>query len=159
LAAESGRLCPLNAWQRRAHRATQNGCAGELTRDVALLDAYLAKVSGDLPPAALGALAAIKETLARAIVALADSDASDIGVEETFFIQEMVTRYLPDACRHYVEAARAAGGVREEGSTAEQSLCRQLEILHARLQRTLTGIAASKARALANHEAFVRTKQ
>jgi hypothetical protein len=150
----------LSARQRAARLATQTGYAGELTRDAALLDAYLAKVSGDLPPAALGALAAIKEKLARAIAARADTDAIDIAVEETFFIQEMVARYLPDACRHYVEAARAAGiGVLEEGCTTEQSLCRQLDILHARLQRMLAGIAARKAQALANHEAFVRSKE
>lgn len=43
------------ARQRAARLATKTGYAGEFTRDAALLDAYLAKVSGDLPPAALGA--------------------------------------------------------------------------------------------------------
>jgi hypothetical protein len=49
--------------------------------------------------------------------------------------------------------------VLEDGSTAEQSLCRQLDLLHARLERTLARIADGRAQALARHEAFVRSKK
>lgn len=142
---------------------TRVGDAGELQRDAECFDDYLEEVSRHLPQAALTTLAQTKETLARVITALAaaDLDSIDLAIEETFFVREMVARYLPDACRHYVEATAVSGGcvVLEDGSTAEQSLCRQLDLLHARLERTLARIADGRAQALARHEAFVRSKE
>lgn len=154
-------------WRHRAasryHSLTQVGYAGELQRDAECFDDYLEEVSRHLPQAALTTLARTKETLARVIAALAaaDLDAVDLAIEETFFVREMVARYLPDACRHYVEATAASDGcvVLEDGSTAEQSLCRQLDTLHTRLERTLARIADGRAQALARHEAFVRSKE
>ncbi|KFB69615.1 hypothetical protein [Candidatus Accumulibacter vicinus] len=149
-------------WRHRAasryDSLTQLGYAGELQRDAECFDDYLEEVSRHLPQAALTTLARTKETLARVIAALA---AADLAIEETFFVREMVARYLPDACRHYVEATAASGGcvVLEDGSTAEQSLCRQLDMLHARLEKTLARIADGRAQALARHETFVRSKE
>lgn len=153
-------------WHRAASRynsLTQVGYASELQRDAECFDDYLEEVSRHLPQAALTTLARTKETLAMVIAALAaaDLDAIDLAIEETFFIREMVARYLRDACRHYVKATAASGGcvVLEDGSTAEQSLCRQLDMLHARLDRALARIADGRAQALARHEAFVRSKE
>ncbi len=166
------RAAPLAAaaalwWRHRAasryNSLTQAGYAGELQRDAECLDDYLEEISWYLPQAALTTLARTKETLARviAVLAAADLDATDLAIEETFFIREMVARYLPDACRHYVEATAASGGcvVLEDGSTAEQSLCRQLDMLHARLERTLARIADVREQALARHETLVRSKE
>jgi|GEM_PF-3598874 hypothetical protein len=150
--------------QQSAARPTTSiaSTAGELRRDAAAFDAFLAEISPRLPPEALTALARIKETLVRVIGALASADdaAVDIPAEESFFAHAMVARYLPDACRHYVEACAAGGDVPlDDGRTATESLCRQLDILRARLEKTLTKVAAGKADALVRHEAFVRTKE
>lgn len=139
------------------------GFARQLRDEAAMLDVYLEQVSPNLPPLALATLAQIKEALARVLAALtaAADAAADLPAEESFFARELVARYLPDACRHYLAATEAAGGkgVLEDGRSADDSLCRQLDVLHARLEKTLAMVAAGKAQKLANHEAFIRTKE
>lgn len=134
----------------------------DLGRAAEGLDAFLADVSPHLPEAALATLARIKATLAQVLATLTEggNPALDVSSEERFFAHAMVSRYLPDACRHYMDAATAAGrtGRLRDGRTLEESLCRQLDTLQSRLERIQANLAASKAEQLANHEAFLKTK-
>lgn len=149
--------------RRRATSTGQPASVSRLQRDADGLDAYLEAISPSLPQQALAPLALVKETLAKVLSALSDVDqkTTDVPAEELFLAQEMMSRYLPDACRHYLSAANAATGTAVPGQedVAAGSLCRQLDILQGRLHKTLTMLAASKAEQLANHEAFIRTKQ
>lgn len=134
----------------------------DLGRAAEGLDALLADVSPHLPEAALATLARIKATLAQVLTALAEggNPALDVSSEERFFAHAMVSRYLPDACRHYIDAAAAVGrsGRLRDGRTLDESLCRQLDTLQSRLERIQANLAAGKAEQLANHEAFLNTK-
>lgn len=148
----------LMLW-RRERAAAQPSFPLQLRDHAAALDRYLDEVSPKLPRNAVAAIASTKETLARVLAALS---AEDVGIpaEESFFVSELVSRYLPEACRHYVAAAEAIGAnaVFEDGSRAEESLCRQLEVMNSRLQRILAMVAAARTEELARHEAFIRTK-
>lgn len=125
------------------------------------LDAYLEAVSPRLPQEALGPLAQLKETLAEVLPALDEEQGTaDVPREEFFFAEELVSRYVPDACRHYLSAVEAVGASgSDQGAILTASLCRQLDILQGRLQRLQAALAAGKAQRLANHEAFIKSKQ
>jgi hypothetical protein len=133
-----------------------------LQQETAAFDAYLQDIAGKLPEDALLRLAGIKDTLAYLLPAFEDQTfAGSIPQEEQFFVREVMARYLPDACRHYVSAVGAGGmDVRlEDDRSADESLHSQLDILHARLERTRALVAAQHARRLAQHEAFIETKR
>lgn len=135
---------------------------GGLNQEAETLDAYLNEISPHLPRSALASLARIKETLARVLTASADgATATDVSPEDQFFIREMVARYLPDACKHYLDVVRTTDGhiPPENRREVDQSLCDQLDILHGRLEKIQATIVAAKARKLASHEAFIKTKQ
>ncbi len=135
---------------------------GDLNQEAEILDAYLNEISPYLPRSALTSLAQIKETLARVLAAFADgTTVIDVSPEDQFFIREMVARYLPDACRHYLDVVRTADGhiPLENRREVDESLCGQLDILHGRLEKMLVTIVAAKAQKLATHEAFIKTKQ
>lgn len=152
-------------WWRERNASHPSGpdYINELQNEAARFDDYIDSISVRLPKAAVAELAKIKQTLGRVIAALDSWDHSALGIpaEEAFFAHELVARYLPDACHHYIDAMDASSGNArlEDGRTAEDSLLRQLGILEGRLKRTLTKVAAAKTQALANHEAFVRTKE
>lgn len=151
------------AWRYRATSVSPPDMPGmDLGRAAERLDAFLAEVSPHLPAAALATLARVKATLAQVLATLEEGGDRAPGVsgEESFFTHAMVSRYVPDACRHYMDAASAAGrtGLLRDGRTLEDSLCRQLESLQSRLARIQANLAAGKAERLANHEAFLRTK-
>lgn len=160
----SALLTALTLWkrQRSSLPSLQVDLSGQLSSDAARLDDYLMKISGDLPPAALTAVAQIKETL-RQLMSLLPSEGGahiDLPGEEMFFINQLVSRYLPDACCHYLDARRGAIHARNEtAASLEISLNRQLAILHERLRKTLNVISEQHAQALSRHEAFLNSKQ
>lgn len=105
---------------------------GQLTRSAAQLDEYLKEISGELPPTALTTIAQIKETFRRLLSHLPSEADSNIELpgEDMFFINQLVSRYLPDVCRHYLEARQ--GAIHSRDGTLESlddSLNRQLAIL------------------------------
>lgn len=147
----------------RTRRAQSSGAFSivPLEPEVRRLDAYLDEVSPVLPQSALEKIKRIKETLAHVLPVLGSAQQrGDIPGEELFFAEEMVKRYLPDACRHYADLAAAAKGqvLVVEDRSAQESLDNQLDVLHGRLGRVLDSIAASQASKLAMHEAFIQTK-
>lgn len=146
----------------RISRPQPLALVGDLNQEAKALDAYLNEISPYLPRSALASLARIKETLARILATFADGTTIiDASPEDQFFIREMVARYLPDACRHYLDVVRTADGhvPLENKRDVDESLCGQLDILHGRLEKMLVTIVAAKAQKLATHEAFIKTKQ
>ncbi len=146
----------------RAAGAGRHGKVGDIARDVAELDALLNRVSPALPQDALRSLAAMKETLARVIEILTNEQrARAVPAEEQFFVREVVSRYLPDLCRHYLSVRLAAQGldVRHGERTPEELLLSQLDVLHGRLRRVLALAAADEVEKLALHEAFIKAKK
>lgn len=129
--------------------------------DAQALDRYLDQVATRLPQGALDRLSRIKECLARLLPLLTDErQAIDVPLEERFFAQQLVSRYLPDSCRHYVAWLETAGNTMQVDAdkTAEQSLCEQIDLLQVRLDRVLAAVTASQAEHLTNHGAFLRGK-
>ena len=131
-------------------------------REAAMLDGYLDGVLPQLPQAVVLALARLKERLAKVVERMGDKErASVISVEEQFFVRELITRYLRDACNSYLAVIRAT----QEAPLAigerspEASLLAQIEILDTRLKSILTVVAASEVDELAKHEAFIETKR
>ena len=125
--------------------------AGDMSQEAEALDAYLDEVSPRLPQPALASLARIKETLARVLPALADETKNvDVPAEEHFFAREMISRYLPDACRHYLDVVSATGetAMLDDERTAAESLGRQLDVLHTRLEKTLSKAQEARKAAL-----------
>ena len=150
----------------RSARAGRSGTAGDICRDAAELDAFLAQVAPRLPDDAARSLAGLKETLARAVEVLANEQKTiAVPAEERFFVREVIARYLPDACRHYlsvIDASKGLGvrsGERSGERTPEQSLQNQLHVLHGRLRKVVEFAAADEVRELANHEAFINGKR
>jgi hypothetical protein len=146
----------------RSARAGRSGTAADICRDAAELDAFLAQVSPRLPDDAARSLVGLKETLARAVEVLANEQkAIAVPAEEQFFVREVIARYLPDACRHYLSVIDASKGLglRSGERTPEQSLQNQLHVLHGRLRKVVESAAADEVRKLANHEAFINGKR
>ncbi len=157
-------LAALMVWNRQQSSllSPRIDLSGAMSHDAEHLDAYLMKVSGELPPDALRVVAQIKETLRQLMSLLPSEDGSPIDLpgEEIFFINQLVSRYLPDACRHYLDARRSAIHARNETSESlADSLNRQLTTLHERLQKTLRLLSEQHAQALSRHEAFLSSKQ
>jgi hypothetical protein len=135
---------------------------GHLTRDASQLDEYLKKISGELPPTALTTIAQIKETFRRLLSHLPSEGDSNIDLpgEDMFFINQLVSRYLPDACRHYLEARQGIIHSRDGmPESLDDSLNRQLAILQERLLKTLQVISEQHAQALSRHETFLNGKR
>ncbi|MEF8734936.1 MAG: hypothetical protein V5B40_24435 [Candidatus Accumulibacter meliphilus] len=146
----------------RAARRGRSGKAADISKDAAKLDTFLAQVAPRLPHDAARSLAGLKETLARAVDVLANEQkALVVPVEEQFFVREIIARYLPDMCRHYLSVRDASKGlsVRPGEKTPEESLQNQLDVLHGRLRKVLELAAADEVRKLANHETFINSKR
>lgn len=121
--------------------------------DLHALDELLLAASRKMPDPAQAMLVVIKERLAKVLRALREGGSEE--AEDAFFVQELVRRYLPDACRSY---ARWTGVAVGDQAAAERSLCSQLAKLIVRLDAILQRIDAGHAQEAANHEAFLDAK-
>lgn len=133
----------------------------DLLVDADNLDRVLEKHSNVLPKGAVELLAKMKGTLALVLTVGRTKDGSGATLDDLLFARELVARYIPDACRHYVELNSAARSpVQLPGErTADESLIDQLSIMSERLDRMHEAIVAAKADQLLHHEYFIRTKR
>ncbi|QDQ26146.1 hypothetical protein FNU76_07125 [Chitinimonas arctica] len=125
--------------------------------EAAELDAFLDSIAARLPPEVLERIAQLKEELARLLPLLRDEQRLvAVPMEERFFIRQLVARYLPDACRHYLDLLPTTDAPDE---AARASLDEQLALLFARLEKVRALLQADQQERLSNHAAFLRGKQ
>ncbi len=133
----------------------------ELIGAAADLDAFLATITPRLPPEVLSRLGKLKSALAEASRVLSGTDqVPGTASEDSFFVHACISRYLPDACRHYlsvVEAARRANQ-KEEIESALAATCEQLDVLTRRLEDIFRRLAQREAEKLENHRKFIDSK-
>lgn len=154
--------CFLFLRNKTGNRSGNDGYFASVRSEAATFDAYLDGILPGLPLAAVPQLARIKELLADIVERMcSQSRAEGIPAEEKFFVLELMSRYVRDACDSYLAVAQAAREVDVSmgEKTPEESLLSQLEILDGRLKNILALAATSEMERLVRHEAFIKTKQ
>ena len=104
---------------------------------VAHLDGLLASASTRLPDAAVLSLQGIRATLEDLIPRLAALEYSNaLPIEDSFEVQETLRRYLPELIEGYLRLppSFATGRPLDDGRTAAQTLCDQLQLLDASIR-------------------------
>ncbi|WP_432721331.1 hypothetical protein R0381_002536 [Jeongeupia wiesaeckerbachi] len=150
-------LALLSAWRRRSSKQQ----SARLINPVAVqqLDALLATIASRLPDEALTHIARIKTQLHKLIPLLAEP-VTTIPMERAYFVQQLIARYLPDACQHYLAMADIASGAeaiaRCEAGKAE--FVSQLALMLDQLEALSALIAEQRAEHLALHGAFLRNR-
>ncbi|MDK2124908.1 hypothetical protein [Parachitinimonas caeni] len=160
--ALGGALLASGAWLLWPRASSSTPTAPPIVNpaDAHQLDHYLADIAPRLPEAALQPLTHLKESLARLLPLLTDeARLASLPMDERFFMGQLVSRYLPDACQHYLALLDTAGDNLPADSPAEQSFLNQLDLLQARLDKCLQLVLQDQTERLSNHEAFLRSKQ
>lgn len=146
--------------QRRASPATHAAPLID-SRTLADLDEVLARVAPELPQAQLEALVALKDTLARVVLAAQAVGASDtFTTEDHLYLHECVRRYIPDSLRAYlnVPAGHRNQPLGNDGATATEALASQIALIQQALDSKETRSAASAGEALLQQQRFLQAK-
>ncbi len=149
-------------WRGRNNARHSGDFFAEVAGEAASLDSYIDEVLPELPEAVVSALSILKELLAEVVARMGNRDqAGVIPIDEQFFIRELMTRYLRDACESYLAVRRANRDYSPlaDQRTPEASLVAQIDVLQARVRSVLAVIATSEMEKLARHEAFIATKR
>lgn len=99
---------------------------------VAHLDGLLSRAGNRLPDAAVLSLQGIRATLDDLLPRLAALEySSALPIEDSFEVQETLRRYLPELIEGYLRLppSFATGQPLDDGRTAAQTLCGQLQLL------------------------------
>lgn len=131
------------------------------TRTLADLDEVLARVAPELPQAQLEALVALKDTLARVVLAARAAGASDtFTTEDHLYLHECVRRYIPDSLLAYlnVPAGHRHRPLGADGASATETLASQLALIQQALDDKEAKGAASAGEALLRQQRFLQAK-
>ena len=148
--------------RKQAHLASASRLApGPDPAKLSALDALLDQVSPELPPEQLHALITLKETLVRVSLAARQQGVSPaVTVEDHFYLQQTVSRYLPDTLLAYLRVPpnRREFPLDGRGSSANQALMDQLSLLQQSLEEREARCAQGAGEALLLQERFLKTK-
>ena len=131
------------------------------TRTLADLDVVLERVAPELPQAQLEALVALKDKLARVVLAARAVGASDtLSIEDRLYLHECVRRYIPDSLLAYlnVPAEHRNRPLGTDGATATDTLASQLALIQQALDEKDAKCAAGAAEALLQQQRFLQAK-
>jgi hypothetical protein len=131
-------------------------------RTLADLDQVLDRVAPELPQAQLEALVALKDTLARLVLAARAVGASDaFTTEDRLYLHECVRRYIPDSLLAYLNvpaAHRDRPLGTDDGATATETLASQLALIQQALDEKEARSAAGAGEALLLQQRFLQAK-
>jgi hypothetical protein len=131
------------------------------TRTLADLDEVLDRVAPELPQAQLEALVALKDTLARVVLATRAAGASDtLTTEDRLYLHECVRRYIPDSLLAYlnVPAEHRNRPLGADGATASEALAGQFALIQQALDEKEAKQAAGAGEALLQQQRFLQAK-
>jgi hypothetical protein len=131
------------------------------TSTLANLDVVLERVAPELLQAQLAALVALKDTLARVVLAAQAAGASDtFTIEDRLYLHECVRRYIPDSLLAYlnVPAEHRNRPLGADGATATEALASQLALIQQALDEKEAKSAASAGEALLQQQRFLQAK-
>ena len=131
------------------------------TRTLSDLDEVLDRVAPELPQAQLEALVALKDTLARVVLAARAIGASDtFTTEDRLYLHECVRRYIPDSLLAYlnVPAEHRNRPLGADGTTATEALASQLALIQRALDDKEAKSAAGAGEALLQQQRFLQAK-
>lgn len=138
LALAAGALVPAAAGAWLAMRVRRDSAAGVVTGAISIdpsdaerLDALIEACAPELPDAAVAALISLAATLGRMAPGLrgAGPPGHPWRQEDSFFIGELLRRYVPDSVQRYLDIPGPQRTLvrLDDGSTPAQALCVQLD--------------------------------
>lgn len=144
-------------WRQRRQPGTEAQEALLPSAALQALDGLLARAAPALPAAATAMLKAVKQDLE---LAQQPGALNALGMQDRFFVQQCVARYLPDSLEAFlrIPAARRAEPLAAGQPSADEALVQQLATLHDGLLRRLQPAHDEAAQALLRQQRFLDAK-
>jgi hypothetical protein len=129
-------------------------------RSLQAFDEVLEKTAPELGPTAIALLCRLKASLAEVAGHAGRSD-EYFTQEDRMFLVECLRRYIPDSIEAYlrVPKERRSQALLPEGTTAEDSLCKQLTGLQEEIEMRIKKIGRSAAEELLKQQRFLDSKK
>lgn len=149
------------AWTWRHHARPAPDPTAVSQADWQALDTWMDAVAGDLPAPLLDQLGRVKQRLVSVTRAMAGAGVDEhLTMDDHFYLQECVRRYLPDSLAHFAQVPRDQRDLplSDGGDSAHGALARQLDLIDTALQAREQGAARSAGQSLLLQERFLQDK-